>query len=510
MPAGDKISDGDQFTILDSDGKTVYFEFESGFRLQVRELEIHVPLAGSSFGGVADGDRFTINDRSRTVTFEFDTDFNSLPGNVRIPIGLNATRNEIAEAVFAAIHSTTLPVVAQLQSDGRIFLRTANAVTVNTTFSIGGVADGDRFAINDGVRTVVFEFDTDFHSPPDYVRIPIGLNATRNEIAEAAFAAFRSTLLAVGPQLQPDGRIFLRTYGVTVNTTFSALTQPSQTQAFKIPDLGHRPGGITDGQQFVVSDGNRTMTYEFDDNGTVAAGNFRVDILATNTAAQVAAAIQVALVNSQQNINPILLGNGLIYLGLSPNGSASVGTSPLTLVGVAQTPADGETFTISEGATTKTFEFTSDGTVGVTNIPILVSSNEFQDPVGPRLAAAIAGAGLSLNPTYVGNNVAVGGTGNHSIDTTGTPSLALVGNPGVESKTKLQVFGDLHLNVRGAFTDGQTFSLTNNGVKVVFEFDRNAGLPSQPDNVLIRISPQDTQQQIAGLIGTAIQGTHLG
>ncbi len=429
-PAGDQISDGDQFTILDSNGGTVYFEFESGYRLQVPQgLVIQVPLAGGSFGGIADSDRVTIDDGSRSVTFEFDTNLNSLSGNIRIPFLLDATRAEIATALISAIQSSGLNVVPQLQADGNIFLG-----------------------------------------------------------AEA---------------------------GVTINTSFSALTQPSVTQAFKIPDQGHRPGGIVDGQTFILSDGRRSVTYEFDDDGAVTAGNFRVDIAGTNSAAQVAAATQVALANGPINLNPILLGNGLVYLGLGPNGTASVGTSALTLLGVARTLADGQTFTISEGANTRRFEFTRDGTVSANNIAIPFTVNESQDVIGRRVAIAIANAGLSLTPTYVGNgNIAVGGTANHTIDTSGTPSLSLVGTPGVESKTKLQVFGNLIVNVPSgggnSFTDAQTFSLTNNGVTVIFEFDKNSGAPSQPGNVLISITSQDTPQQIAGLIATAIQGTALG
>ncbi len=256
-PAGDQISDGDQFTILDSDGGTVYFEFDSGFRLQVPQgLLIQVPLAGGSFGGVADGDRVIINDGIRTLTFEFDNNLNTLSGNVRIPFVLGDTREQIAAALIAAIQSTALQV---------------------------------------------------------------------------------------SPQLQPNGTVYIGAEaGVTVNTTFSTLSQPSITQAFRVPDLGRRPGGIVDGQTFVLSDGRRTVTYEFDDNGTVTAGNFPVDITGTNTAAQVAAATRIALANGPINLNPTIVGNGLIYLGMSPNGTASVGTSALQLVGVSRTIADGQ------------------------------------------------------------------------------------------------------------------------------------------------------------------------
>ncbi len=282
-----------------------------------------------------------------------------------------------------------------------------------------------------------------------------------------------------------------------------------------MPDLGRRPGGIVDGQTFVLSDGRRTVTYEFDDNGTVTAGNFPVDITGTNTAAQVADATRIALANGPINLNPTIVGNGLIYLGMSPNGTASVGTSALQLVGVARTIADGQTFTVSQGATTRTFEFTRDGTVASGNIAIPFTANDTQDMLGSAVATAIAGAGLGLAPNYVGNgNIAVGGNATHAINTAGTPSLGLVGTPGVESTTKLQVFGSLIMNLptsgSSAFRDGTTFSITNNNSTVIFEFDTNFSGPSQPGNVVIAINSQNTSQQIAGLIANAIQGSGLG
>ncbi|HBE71346.1 MAG TPA: hypothetical protein DDW52_24635, partial [Planctomycetaceae bacterium] len=60
-PSGDAVADGELFTITDLNGGVSYFEYDSGYRLQVPQgLELRVPLAGGAFGGITDGDRFTM------------------------------------------------------------------------------------------------------------------------------------------------------------------------------------------------------------------------------------------------------------------------------------------------------------------------------------------------------------------------------------------------------------------------------------------------------------------
>ncbi len=429
-PAGDRVTDGDFFTITDVDGGVGSYEFDSGYRLQVpQSLNLLIPLAGGATGGIADGDRFTINDRTRTVTFEFDSDDQFDAGNIRIQFSKRRSQASMSAAVISAINSTSLAVTSRLLSAGKVQIS-----------------------------------------------------------AEAA---------------------------VTVNSGFSALTQPSNTQAFKIHDLGPRPGGITDGQQFVVSDGYRTVTFEFDNNSAVTAGNTPIDVSSASTVADLTALTQAGLANSILNIHPQVVGTDHVYLGLSPNGSASVGTSRLALTGIARTLSDGQVFTIQGNGLTRTFEFTRDLTVTPGNIALQVNLTDTEDEIGTRLASAITDAGLGLNPTYVGNgNIAVGGTDNHSIDTTGTPSLGLVGNPGVQSHTRLQVFGPLMLQVppRGAadINDNATFRITNNNRTKLFEFDGNFSGPSLPGNVVIRYDGNDTAADIAAVIASAISASGLG
>ncbi|MGB7325807.1 MAG: hypothetical protein WBD31_13115, partial [Rubripirellula sp.] len=429
-PAGDQVTDTDKFTVTDTDGGLVHFEFDSGYRLQVPQgLTLEIPLAGGATGGVADGDRFSITSGGVTTTFEFDRNGNFLPGNRPINFLLGASREQIRTAIVAAIQASPAPVTPRVLSDGRIFLG-----------------------------------------------------------SEA---------------------------GVRVNTTFTALGQPATTFALQIPALGPRPGGITEGQRFVVSDGLRTVTFEYDLDGAVAPGNTPVDFSSAATVSDLAVITRQALIDSPLNVNPTLIGNDLIHIGLSPNGSADAGGSALTLLGVARTLSDGQFFTISDGANSTTFELTRDANVAAGRVAIPFAVNDTQDEIGERIATAIKNANLNLTPAHAGDgNISVGGTETHVIDVSGAPALALSGAPGVESNTRLTVFGPLLLQMpaRGAsdIVENSTFSITANGRTVVFEFDGNFSGPSQPTNVVIRYSSLSTANDLAAEAALAINASGLG
>ncbi len=428
-PAGDQVADGDTFTIADSNDGFVVYEFDSGYRIQVPQgLALNIPLAGGSFGGIADGDRFSIIDGGQTTTFEFDRNGNILSGNIAIAFEQGATQAEIADAVMAALQSSGLSLVPRRLSDGQIFIG-----------------------------------------------------------AES---------------------------GVRLDTTFTAIDQPSTTLALKIPDLGPRPGGITEGQTFTISDGRRTVTFEYDLDGSVAAGNQAIDFSGTSTAEELATVTQQALAGSVLSISPTIVASELVHIGLSPNGTANVGSSQLALLGVARTLSDGETFTVSGNASTATFEFTTDGSAAPGNVPIAIALSDTQDQIADRIAAAITNAGLGLIPNSVGDgNIAVGGSVDDRVDLSGAPALALFGTPGVQSNSRLQVFGPLLLQVpvRGAsdVVDNSTFSITAGGQTVVFEFDSDFSGPSQTGNVVVRFNTLSTANDIANELVLAIASSGL-
>ena len=179
-PAGDQVSDGDTFTITDENGGVVVYEFDSGYRLQVPQgLTLQIPLAGGAFGGIADGDRFSLTIGGVTTTFEFDRNGNILAGNRRIAFVQGATQQAISDSVVAALQASGLAVSPIELSPGRIFIGADAGVQLNTTFSTiaqpkttlafripasgprGGVLDAHTFTVSDGRFTETFEYDTD-------------------------------------------------------------------------------------------------------------------------------------------------------------------------------------------------------------------------------------------------------------------------------------------------------------------------------------------------------------
>ncbi|MFK7738454.1 MAG: tandem-95 repeat protein [Pirellulaceae bacterium] len=424
---------------------------------------------------LSDGDSFTITDSvGGVVYFELDSGF-----QLQVPQGLSL---EIPLAGGAA----------------------------------GGVADGDRFSITVEGVTTTFEFDRNSNSLPGNIPISFEYGDSQQQIANAVFSAIQATGIAVTPRTLSPGEIFVGSpAGTLLDTNFSTIDQPATTAAFKIPDLGPRPGGIVDGQVFTVSDGRRTVSFEYDNDGAVTAGNEAVDFSSALVAEDLATITQDALNNSVLNLSATLVSPTTVHLGLSANGSASSGTSGLSLLGVSRSVSDGDTFTITTLAGSATFEFNSDADITAGNIAIPATLTDTEDEIGARVSDAIANAGLGLNPSHVGGgNVAIGGTVDDQVDVTGSPTLALSGEPGVQTGTRLAILGPLLLNspLRGAadIIEDSAFTITANGQSRVFEFDSNFSGASQPGNVVISYTALSTQEDIATAIVNAINTSGLG
>ena len=424
-PSGDQISDGDSFTVTDTDGGIVNFEFDTGYRMQLPQgLAIEVPLAGAGAGGIVDGDRFTINDGTRTVTFEFDRNSSFLVGNTPIPFSANSTQQAIAQSISAAISASGLAVTPRILTTGVVSL-SSNA-------------------------------------------------------------------------------------GTKVSTSFSRLEQANSTLGLQVPSLG----AIRDGQFFSLSDGLTTVVFEFDTDGIVNPGNTRINTVNAASIVDIARLIESAILASPLQLSPRLIGTDTVHLGLSPSGKVSTLTSNLVVVGVSRSISDGQSFSISFGSITKTFEFTSDSTVAAGNIAIPLLPTDTQDTLGVRTAAIIEAAGLGLNPFHVRDgNISIGGTSQHSISVLNAPSIGLFGTPGVAPTTTIEIIGSLVLQVpsRGGIDlrDDATFSITANNLTVVFEFDRNFSGPTLPSNVVIPFRITNTADEIAVSMVTAINAAGL-
>ncbi len=185
------------------------------------------------------------------------------------------------------------------------------------------------------------------------------------------------------------------------------------------------------------------------------------------------------------------------------------------MVGVSRAISDGQTIDISLGGTTKTFEFTTDGTVGTGNIAIPFSIQDTEDEIGVRTAGAIATANIGLSPVHVQDgNIALGGTIQHQVSVANAPTVGLFGKPGVQSNTTLDIVGSLVLVVptRGGLDlpENGTFSITNNNQTVVFEFDGDFSGPSATGNVVISFALNSSRNDVANLIAAAVRTSGLG
>lgn len=429
-------------------------------------------ISAPSGDQVADGDKFTITDENGGVVhYEFDSGY-----RLQVPQGLTL----------------------QIPLAGGAF---------------GGIVDGDRFGLTIGSTTTTFEFDRNNNVLAGNRAIPFQLGASQQEILNAVITAIgAANLSGISPAQLSSSEIFIGAEaGVQLNTTFSTLTQPNGTLALRIPDAGPR-GGVLDGHTFTLNDGRQTLTFEYDTNAAVTSGNVPIDFSTAISAADIAQQTQAAIAGSGLNFKPTVVAGTLVHLGMSPSGSASIDNSKLTIVGVARTLADGEKFTIAGNGKTVTFELTRDATVATGNVAIPVAASDTQSVIADRIVAAIAAADLGLSPRAVGaGNIAIGGTSDTTINASAAPGLTLFGKPGVQSKTRLQVFGPLimQLPAINTLSDNSTISLQGNGKTVVFEFDGNGSGASAAGNVVVPFTALSSQAEIGDALAFAINAAGL-
>lgn len=432
--AGDDVSDGDTFTVLDSDGGNVTFEYESGYRLQIpKSLELNIPLAGGGVGGIADGDRFVLNNGTTSVTFEFDSNNNTIAGTTRIPFTTLSSRSDIATAIL-------------------------NAVSL--------------------VPNVQAKIDA------------------------------------------PSGRLLINARaGAWLDTNNSgSLTQPLANTGLLVP----LPNTIIDGRTFQVSDGNLSVVFEFNRNATAPNpnGNVRINVAQPTTAAQVAVLIKAAMDGTALRLTSQIVDGNKLFLGLPKAGSVAVGTSGLLAVGVSRMLADGQSFvitrTVGSVVTSRTFELDFNGVSSVLNSTLVsLLPTDSQIEVGQKVADAIRNAGLNLDPVHVGDgNISIGGTSEHTISVANAPTMGLFGTPGVQGNTTLDILDTLLLQVPilggSVIVEDSTFSITNNGRTVVFEFDGDLSGSTVPNSRVIRYTTAQSADQIATAMLPIIQNAGLG
>jgi hypothetical protein len=296
----------------------------------------------------------------------------------------------------------------------------------------------------------------------------------------------------------------------------------AKTLGLQVPALGAAIGGITDGQRFSITEDNglKTVVFEFDRNGNVLQGNRVVAFASGDTddalADSIVAAITLAVSEGDlTSLQPRNLGDGLVHVGATKDHEVDVSFSQLVTT-VTQFPfsltvpanggvgiTDGETFTVSDGVITETFEFDNDGILNTVPPPgvctycaIPYLDLDSADQLAGLLASALAAAPLGLNPLSIGGGVVELGAGaNHSVDVT------------MGSLTRQMFIGGVD--------DGERFTITNGINTVTFEYDNDGVFidlngDTLPDNTLLPFSTASTHIDLADQMVVAIAEAGLG
>lgn len=204
-----------------------------------------------------------------------------------------------------------------------------------------------------------------------------------------------------------------------------------------IPSSDGVTADLTDGTNFIMDDGIRRYTFEFDGDGSTTPDTIPVNIGTNPTVEAAAMAIQSAIAGTPLHAQAVLAGNGLQILGnnslqfdVGNSGLTATGRSGAQTVFGIQIPleqgvpvglTDGQVFTIDRSGAPVTFEIDTNGTVLDGNVPVQFADNASAAQVGAALVTAIDGAGLGLSPSYDGNGlVRLGGDANTRLDMTNT------------------------------------------------------------------------------------------
>lgn len=388
---GRQLRDGDRFTVTVG-GLTQTFEFDSGYSL-------FVPAAGANFGGVDDGETFTIDG----VVFEFDSDGTVVAGNqviqlivdtgLQIP-ALGGGLLGITDGQRVTINDGAggPNVVFEFDNNGNV---TAGARRIDITNlelripvsggGLNGVADGHTFAINDGFGgpDVVFEFDMNNNVAPGNRPIGISDRSTQDEVAAAMVNALRLANIGLNPVNRGGGVVRLGLFRHTVDSTGSptlvrnvvAATQNEIADRLADSILNSGLGLVArhDGQGLVRL-GSTTHVVNTANAPSVA----EVTIRASQN--ELANAIMDAIQASPVAVTPLNLGNGEIYLGRTVDTLDVSGTPSL-----AQSGAPGVT---QAGAT-----------------PVVIAPTQTATEVAASMAAAISASPLNILATAVGSIV---------------------------------------------------------------------------------------------------------
>ncbi|MFU7560472.1 S8 family serine peptidase [Roseiconus sp. JC912] len=552
-PESRNLADGDQISVIDSNGGTVIFEFETGYLLNLPEiLTLEVPRQGTNQGGLIDGGVFTLDG----LVFELDSNGTTVPGSIPVslpttptPIDnadrevyLNAIAENIRAAIQGAVDNPNLTLDVDVRVVGReVLIGSEPGTTVDSGTSgllidtrtlslevppagadIGGVIVGETFTINDGNTTETFEF-IDANTQPAGGNIGVDISAVGGTAldAQATAAAIINAIAGTGLRLSPE--LIGRQIFLGLPESGSASVSSGRLRAVglsRTPDDGDL---ITvtpnDGGTPVEFEINRTD--EPDGNGGtmddgVAAGRIAINITRETTADQmselVGAAIRSQAIAGLSADQIVSVGGGVLQLGGEENllidvsgttfrvdGSPGVtGVSTLEIFGpllmevLSTAPAEAESFVIFDpNGNPINFEFDSDGLLGDPSARVIVF-NRFDDQA--TIASAIVGA---INGSAAGVTATVVGTGLISLG-------RIQSNRVIDTNTSLTTR-------RGIVSDGESITISQGGISVTYEFESvvNGGGVGQ-GHIPVPFQPGSTPIDVANSLAAAISSNSGG
>ncbi|MDP7304021.1 MAG: hypothetical protein QGG09_13030, partial [Pirellulaceae bacterium] len=534
---GFNIKDGTTLTVEDG-AQSVEFEFDFGF-------EAVQLVDGNNALTIRDGNFFQLDDD----IFQLDTGpvIAVNPSGVDLRDGtvvsLNRAGVNVGNFEFTLdvmnIGGGNTPVLYALQ-DNSLTLANKLVATINLANTgatpIGVTASvsprGDRISLVDstgGSSAVAAQVSTGSakrRNPGNGVST-LGIRVEGDLLEAPILQALDGSKIRDGDTFRLDTA---STGGSPVTFEFESGFTLNIPDTFQIQVPGRGGRDIVDGETFLIEfdDGMGTITsvtFEFDSNNSFGALNTQIPFTLGNTQDQIADAIVTELVNANLNLFPSNQGSGDVHLGSMGANNVDISGAPnLTLTGVAQGVADGETFSISNGTFTRVFEFDSDPFPGnAVGVRIPFSPADTADQIAQLVATTVAGVGLGLSPSAIGNgDVHIGGQSNpggspnHTLITPG-PALTQTGSPGVSqmplhsavdfipasSFTGVQVATNIVASIQTAsaaaltipvpagslLVDGQIEVVNDNGTLLTFEYDDETSLNAPPGTVSIAPPP---------------------
>ncbi|TWU47288.1 Dockerin type I repeat protein [Rubripirellula tenax] len=289
----------------------------------------------------------------------------------------------------------------------------AVAVPQTTLLTIEGAnnafADRETFVVTaPNGNSITFEFNLVGSTTGGRVPIELSSASTLTQVRNAILASFASPAPGAAGQTVQQ---FLDLAPVAVGNDaiqLGTLVGHAVTSASPGLTVSGQTGGVVDGQTFVYTTAAAMVTFEFDSDGSTAAGNVAIPMTRQSTPSEVAQAIVTAVRGQGLGLGgAVATEDGTVVLGGQTGDLVDTTASALTLQGApgvasklsltippASTGAsiDGDTFTVTHEGATTTFRYTTDPNFVSADRLVLLAPTDLINTIATKSAVAIAAA----------------------------------------------------------------------------------------------------------------------